>query len=106
MYYPAGTIETSMLYTRARKARLPADITLRQTNEVDLPEMATLLNRQGRQKQFFPYWDVQRVRGDDYFTAWAWHFRACGQGELGLLGFWDRKPSSRPVYWVMPKAWG
>ena len=94
VYYPAGTIETSMLYTRARKARLPADITLRQTNEVDLPEMATLLNRQGRQKQFFPYWDVQRVRGDDYFYGMGpGNFLGLWvKGELkGLLGFWDQK---------------
>nr|WP_281502164.1 hypothetical protein [Alcanivorax sp. S6407] len=94
VYYPAGTIETSMLYTRPRAPRAPADVTIRQTGEDDLPAIAALLARVGKEKQFFPSWDLARLRGDDYcyglkpdnfLGLWV-------RGELkGVVGFWDQK---------------
>lgn len=93
-YYPHGTIETSLVYTRARHQRLPKDVQIRQTGEADLPAMAALLQREGASKQFFPYWDVSRVRGDAYcyglnpesfLGLWV-------KGQLkGVLGFWDQQ---------------
>ena len=94
-YYPAGTIETSMLYTRQRVSRLPADISIRQSGSADLPEIAALLKTQGQEKQFFPYWDVNRVHGDEYcYGLNASSFLLLRvRGELkGVLGFWDQKP--------------
>ncbi|MZR64032.1 hypothetical protein [Alcanivorax sp. DP30] len=95
VYYPAGTIETSMLYTRQRYPRLPADTSIRQSGSSDLPEIAALLKREGRKKQFFPYWDVNRVHGDEYcfgLNASSFLLLRIG-GELkGVLGFWDQKP--------------
>ncbi|MED5238887.1 MAG: hypothetical protein VX379_04850 [Pseudomonadota bacterium] len=94
VYYPAGTIETSMLYTRAKALRAPADVTIRQTGEADLPAIAALLNRVGKEKQFFPCWDVDRVRGDDYcFGLNPGNFLGLwvGQELKGVLGFWDQK---------------
>jgi len=93
-YYPSGTIETSMLYTRARPRKLPDDVVIRQTGEADLDAISQLLRYQGAQKQFFPYWDVSRVRGDAYcyglsprnfIGLWI-------AGTLkGLIGFWDQQ---------------
>ncbi|MCG8394402.1 MAG: hypothetical protein MI745_15085 [Pseudomonadales bacterium] len=93
-YYPAGEIQTSLLYTRSRRQRQPADVTIRRTGEEDLADIARLIAREGASKQFFPYWDVARVRGDAYcYGLSPNHFLGLWvKGELkGVLGFWDQQ---------------
>ncbi len=93
-YYPFGTIETSMLYTRSHRRRPPADVVIRQTGEADLDAIAHLLREQGSRKQFFPYWDVSRVRGDAYcYGLTAGNFIGLWVGGTlkGVLGFWDQQ---------------
>ena len=93
-YYPSGTIETSMLYTRARRRKLPDDAVIRQTGEADLDAISQLLRYQGSQKQFFPYWDVSRVRGDAYcYGLSPRNFIGLWIGGVlkGLMGFWDQQ---------------
>jgi hypothetical protein len=94
VYYPAGTIETSMLYTRSRRAKLPADVAIRQSTVEDLPQIAALLKKVGQQKQFFPSWDLGRLAEDDYcYGLSPNHFLGLWVGGQlkGVVGFWDQK---------------
>lgn len=93
-YYPCGTIETSLIYTRAHRRRPPVGITVRRTGPSDLPAMAALLRREGAHKQFFPHWEPDRLDGDGYYHGLdASSFLGVWEGDRlrGLLGFWDQK---------------
>ncbi|MEQ3725565.1 hypothetical protein [Alcanivorax sp.] len=94
VYYPAGTIETSMLYTRSRRVKPPSEVSVRQSCAEDLPAIAALLKKVGQQKQFFPCWDVDRLQGDDYCYGLGPNNFLClwiGDELKGVVGFWDQK---------------
>ncbi|EKF73456.1 hypothetical protein A11A3_13465 [Alcanivorax hongdengensis A-11-3] len=93
-YYPFGTIETSLIYTRARRARLPEGWSIRRTGPYDRPAVARLLREEGSKKQFFPYWHLDRQQGDPFcFGMGSDQFLGLWEGEelRGLLGFWDQR---------------
>ncbi|GAA5125172.1 hypothetical protein [Alloalcanivorax gelatiniphagus] len=83
VYYPSGTIETSLIYTGRRRRPASEGATVRLATAADLPAMLSLLHREGRRKQFFPYYETLDPSG---FLV------ACrGEQLVGLLGFWDQK---------------
>ncbi|MFP1682999.1 hypothetical protein ACLD0W_10825 [Alloalcanivorax sp. C16-1] len=85
VYYPCGTIETSLIYTRPRRAGTPADVTVRRTGRGDELEMSALLAREGARKQFFPWGAAEQLAGDGFLGVWR------GERLMGLLGYWDQK---------------
>lgn len=83
VYYPCGTIETSLIYTRRHDRRPPKGVTVRKAEPADLPAMQALLAEEGARKQFFPYLESLDVSG--FLVAWR------GARLVGMLGFWDQK---------------
>lgn len=95
VYYPCGRIETSLLYTRRRPVRLPADVDIRPARQADLPAMQAFLRDQGARKQFFPACDLAGLTtGDPYYrNLGVEDFLVVESGGrlLGMLGTWDQK---------------
>ncbi|MDX1805137.1 MAG: hypothetical protein R3292_13790 [Alcanivorax sp.] len=92
-YYPFGTIETSLIYTRARRCRLPEGWSIRPTTPEDRPTVARFLREEGSKKQFFPCWHLDSQQSDRFcFGMSRDPFLGLWEGgELrGLLGFWDQ----------------
>jgi len=93
-YYPYGTIETSLIYTRAARRPPPVGVFVRRTTKADLPAIAELLREEGAHKQFSPHWQTARLGSDDYYLGLdASDFLGVWEGDRlrGLLGLWDQK---------------
>lgn len=94
-YYPHGEIETSLVYTRTGRAQGSSDIRIRHACSADLPALEAFWKRQGGQKQFFPFYDLQDL--DDpvgYYrglSADSFIIAESADEILGVVGTWDQK---------------
>ena len=92
-YYPAGDIDTSLLFAAPRGVR--GRLRVAQASHQDLPAMQALLDEQGPRRQFFPCYQLQSmlsgdayfagIRPDSFWLAWS------GRQLVGMAGLWDQK---------------
>jgi GNAT superfamily N-acetyltransferase len=94
-YWISHAIETSFIFTRKSKPRIPAGIEIRAATAADVPQMQAFFDRQAPRRNGYPVYDFAKVlAGDPYYTglsmgdyALAWR-----NGELvGMLGSWNQK---------------
>lgn len=108
-YYPAGAIETHLLYTAGRRhLRVARGPHVRRATVEDLPRMQAFLDREAASRQYFPRHELRRMLAEDrYYSGLAPRnfLLAFVDGELaGLLGDWDQHAFKRTRVLAYPGA--
>ena len=93
VYYPAGEIDTSLLFAAPRRVRYRLQV--RQARHEDLSVMQAFLDQQGPQRQYFPCYELQSMlQGDAYFSGVqpeSYWLAFAGERLVGMAGLWDQK---------------
>ena len=94
-YYPAGHIETALLFSPIRQAHAEG-ITVRRARPADVPPMQAMIDTLGPRRQFFPCYDLhQLTRGANYFRGMRisdYWLAFEGDTLVAMAGLWDQKP--------------
>lgn len=94
-YWISHTIETSFIYTRKLKPRIPAGIEIRAATVADVPAMQAFFDREAPRRNGYPVYDFAKVvSGDPYYTGIRIgdYALALKNGAIvGMLGGWDQK---------------
>jgi len=94
-YWVSHTIETSFIFTRKIKPRIPAGVEIRPATAADVPAMQAFFDREAPRRNGYPVYDFSKVlAGDPYYAGiaigdYALAFK--GGQLIGMLGSWNQK---------------
>lgn len=88
-------VETSLIYTRSLKPRLPKGIEIRAASAADVPNMQAFFDKEAPRRNGYPVYDFSKLlAGDAYYAGIRIEGFALAlkNGEIvGMMGGWDQK---------------
>lgn len=94
-YWISHAIETSFIFTRKIKPRIPAGVEIRPATAADVPAMQAFFDREAPRRNGYPAYEFAKVLSKDPYYAglsigdYALAFK---DGQIiGMLGGWDQK---------------
>lgn len=94
-YWVSDTIETSFIFTRRIKPRIPDGVQLRRATAADVPAMQAFFDEQAPRRNGYPVYDFAKlVAGDPYYAGIQidkYVLALKGGHIVGMLGSWDQK---------------
>lgn len=88
-------VETSLIYTRTLKPRIPTGVEIRAATAADVPSMQALFDREAPRRNGYPVYDFAKLlAGDAYYAGIRIEGFALAMkgGEIiGMMGGWDQK---------------
>lgn len=94
-YWISHTIETSFIFTRKLKPRIPAGVEVRAATAADVPAMQAFFDREAPRRNGYPVYDFAKMlAGDSYYTGIRigdYALALKGGQIVGMLGGWDQK---------------
>lgn len=94
-YSISHEIETSFIYVRKIKPRIPAGIVLRSATAADVPEMQAFFDREAPRRHGYPVYDFAKMlAGDPYYAGIKIdkYILALRDARIvGIVGSWDQK---------------
>jgi GNAT superfamily N-acetyltransferase len=88
-------IETSLIYTRSLKPRIPAGVVIRAANAADVPRMQAFFDQEAPRRNGYPVYDFAKLlAGDPYYAGIRFEgFALAMKGDqiIGMMGGWDQK---------------
>jgi GNAT superfamily N-acetyltransferase len=94
-YWVSHTIETSFIFTRKVKPRIPAGVEIRAAKASDVPAMQAFFDREAPRRNGYPCYDFTKMLNQHPYYAgisvgdYALAFK--GGQIVGMLGGWDQK---------------
>ncbi len=94
-YWVSHTIETSFIFTRKAKPRIPVSVEIRAAQVADVPAMQAFFDREAPRRNGYPCYDFTKMLNKDAYYAginvgdYALAFK--GGQIVGMLGGWDQK---------------
>lgn len=94
-YWVSHTIETSFIFTRKIKPRIPAGVEIRAATAADVPAMQAFFDREAPRRNGYPCYEFAKVLANDPYYAgisigdYALAFK--GGQLIGILGSWNQK---------------
>jgi GNAT superfamily N-acetyltransferase len=94
-YWVSHTIETSFIFTRNVKPRIPAGVEIRAAKASDVPAMQAFFDREAPRRNGYPCYDFTKMLNQHPYYAgisvgdYALAFK--GGQIVGMLGGWDQK---------------
>jgi GNAT superfamily N-acetyltransferase len=94
-YWISHTIETSFIFVRQSKPRIPAGVDLRAATAADVPAMQAFFDREAPRRNGYPVYDFSKLMaGDPYYAGLSIgdYVLATRNGEIiGMLAGWNQK---------------
>ena len=94
-YWISHTIETSFIFVRKVKPRIPAGVTLRAATAADLPAMQAFFDREAPRRNGYPVYDFDKLaKGDPYYAGLKvsdYVLALKGNEIIGMLAGWNQK---------------
>jgi hypothetical protein len=94
-YWISHTIETSFIFVRKLKPRIPAGVSIRAATAADAPAMQAFMDREAPRRNGYPVYNLQKLMaGDPYYAGLriSDYALALRGGEIiGLMAGWDQK---------------
>lgn len=94
-YWISHTIETSFIYVRKIKPRIPAGVEIRAATAKDVPAMQAFFDREAPRRNGYPVYDFAKLHaGDPYYAGLRIGDMALAlrNGEIiGMIGGWNQK---------------
>lgn len=94
-YWISHDIETSFIFTRKIKPRIPAGVELRRASAADVPAMQAFFDAEAPRRNGYPCYDfAAMLKGDPYYAGIKidkYILALRGGKIIGITGSWDQK---------------